>query len=157
MNWFVRKKTKGDSQLRALLNQWEQQTLIGSEYSFRQQYSVALKYFKRAEEIAMQARQSFPDNEDVLQYYALSSLNLAHVCQCQALDQKTEQVLADAHFNMTAVMMDANKTLGIRQLARSQAAVILNSLVHFLKRAGRGHVACDLEEEFGRLSGTVLW
>ena len=45
MNWFVRKKTKGDSQLRALLNQWEQQTLIGSEYSFRQQYSVALKYF----------------------------------------------------------------------------------------------------------------
>lgn len=155
MAWFRNIRDKEQSGLPCLLKQWEMQTLTASEYSHCQKYSLALTHFQYAENIAIKACRLFPDNEEVLQYYALSSLNLAHVCHCKAMDQQTEQVLADAHFKMTEVMLDENKTLNMRQLAKRQAASILGNLSQFLNKAGRGQVADDLEEEFGRLSCIV--
>ena len=152
IKWLRRTKPEVKSGLQSLLQQWEQQTLIGSDYCHHQKYSLASEHFQQAELIAFKACQSFPESSEFLNYYTLSSLNLAYACQCQALDLRTEQVLADAHFNMTAVMLDSDKPMGMRQLARQQAEALLNSLSQFLGKIGRDHVADDLQEEFGRLS-----
>jgi len=150
-NWL---KRCNSAEISAELYQqrWEEQTLKGSELSGKKLFSEAQRCFRKAQQIAERGSAQYPQDETLLHYYALSSMNLAHVCHSRALNSETEQVLSDAHFNMTSLMLDDAKDLGIRQHARVQAEVLLKSLMRFLQQTGKTQVAHGLEEEFNRLA-----
>lgn len=150
-NWLKRRNLSQTS-AELLLQQWEEQTLKGSELSRQKLFTEAQVHFRKARQIACQGCAKHPENKTLLNYYSLSCMNLAHVCHSRALNSETEQVLSDAHFSMTSLMLDKNKDPGVRQYAKLQAEMLLKSLSRFLQQIGKSQVASGLEEEFQRLS-----
>jgi len=89
-----------------------------------------------------------------MQYYSLASMNLAQALSCNKLQPESEKVLSDAHFNMLSVMVDDSEPVIFRYEARTQAELLLKSLIDFLVGMGRNKVADSLVEEFSRLKIT---
>lgn|GEM_PF-2727531 len=146
------RELKTAKQIQQLLEEWEYNTCLGSEYSNQKDYKSAILYFEKALTQATLGLSTNKRQVVFMQYYSLASMNLAHALnQYQKLPQ-SEKVLSDAHFNMLSMMVDRNQPASFRYQAKAQADVLLQSLKNYLNSMGRASVADSLEEEFYRLT-----
>jgi len=138
--------------LQEILERWEYATCKGSECYQRDDLKSAIMYFESALLSAQTGLENDRKNTTFMHYYALASMNLAHVLTAYEKQPQSEKVLSDAHFNMLTYMVDVKQPSSFRREAKRQAEVLLMSLKKFLVQIGKSPVAESLEDEFYRLS-----
>ena len=148
-----------NSLVQSPLTEWEMKTVLGSEQLRQGDVRLALKSFDAALEVIKRGmleqdsrgQQCQESKKELLHYYTLASMNVAHVLERLEKRSRLEKVLSDAHFNMLALMADGKRSWSLRQEARLQAEALLINLKAFLNAMGRRSVAESLQEEFRRL------
>lgn len=146
-------KSNDDNQeLKEILESWEYATCKGSESYQIDDLESAIHYFERALFSAQEGLNRDRKNTTFMHYYALASMNLAHVLAIYKKQPLSEKVLSDAHFNMLTYMVNEKHPKSLRQEAKQQAEVLLASLKKFLVQIGKKTVAESLEDEFHRLT-----
>lgn len=138
--------------LQGILDRWEYATCKGSECYQQKDLKSAIMYFESALTSAIKGLESDRKNTTFMHYYALSSMNLAHVLTAYEKQPQSEKVLSDAHFNMLTYMVDVKQPSSFRREAKRQAEVLLMSLKKYLIQIGKSPVAESMEDEFYRLS-----
>lgn len=146
------KSSDDNKELKEILESWEYATCKGSEYYQDNDLESAIHYFERALICAQEGLKRDRENTTFMHYYALASMNLAHVLAIYKKQPQSEKVLSDAHFNMLTYMIDVKQPKSFRQEAKQQAEVLLVSLKKFLINIGKRPVAESLEDEFHRLT-----
>ncbi len=150
----LRRKAKPHNRLLQELKDWERFTCLGSDFYHQKDYKSAILQFQKALGHASAGLSSHGERTTFMQYYSLASMNLAQALSCNKLQPESEKVLSDAHFNMLSVMVDDSEPVIFRYEARTQAELLLKSLIDFLVGMGRNKVADSLVEEFSRLKIT---
>lgn len=141
-----------NKELKEILESWEYATCKGSECYQSNDLESAIHYFERALFSAQEGLKRDRKNTTFMHYYALASMNLAHVLTAYEKQPQSEKVLSDAHFNMLTYMVDVKQPRSFREEAKQQAEVLLVSLKKFLIQIGKSPVAESLEDEFHRLT-----
>jgi hypothetical protein len=141
-----------DKALKNILESWEYATCKGSEFYQIDDLESAIHHFERALISAQKGLKKDRKNTIFMHYYALASMNLAHVLAIYKQQPQSEKVLSDAHFNLLTYMVDTTQPKSFRKEAKQQAEVLLVSLKKFLVQIGKKTVAESLEDEFHRLT-----